>query len=288
MGALRDRMIQEMQLRGFRERTQESYLHVITEMAKHYRRSPAELSVEEVRGFVQHLIVDRKLSESTLSVWISAIKFLYGETMGRAEVCLKVPRRRKQRPLPTVLSLGEVERLLAAADEVRWRTVLMAAYSAGLRANEVVHLRVEDIDRERMTIRVAEGKGGHERRTLLSPRMARQLAVYRSESGVAQGWLFPGRDGEGPMTRQAARHMYWRASLRAGISKRGGIHVLRHSFATHLLEAGVNVPRIQMLLGHRSMKTTARYLHLAAQHAWEVASPLESLKLKAAGLGYLK
>jgi integrase/recombinase XerD len=288
MGALRDRMVQEMQLRGFRERTQESYLHVITELARHYWRSPAELSVEEVRAFVQHLIVDRKLSESTLSVWISAIKFLYGETMGRAEVCLKVPRRRKQRPLPTVLSLGEVERLLAAADEVRWRTVLMAAYSAGLRANEVVHLRVEDIDRERMTIRVAEGKGGHERRTLLSPRMARQLDVYLSESGVTKGWLFLGRDGAGPITRQTVTHMYWRASVRAGLSKRGGIHVLRHSFATHLLEAGVNVPRIQMLLGHRSMKTTARYLHLAAQHAWEVASPLESLKLKAAGLGYLK
>jgi len=286
---IRDRMKREMDLRGFRPRTQHAYLRVCRKLVEYYGgRSPMSLGLEEVKKYLHHLIEERKLGSSTVNVAISGFRVLFGATLGREEVCTGLPRRKGRRKLPEVLSLGEVESLLLAADRCADRTLLMCAYSTGLRANEVVNLRGSDIDRKRMMIRVRDGKGGKSRYTILSKRFARQLEAYCGESGAGRGWLFPGQNAGAHLTREAVTKMYQSVRRRAGIVKSGGVHVLRHSFATHLLEAGVDLRVIQSLLGHTCIRTTARYLHLTEKRLSETQSPLDLLAMASPVLSYLK
>jgi len=286
---IRDRMKREMDLRGFRPRTQNAYLRVCRKFVEYYGgRSPMQLGLEEVKRYLHHLLEERKLGTATLDVAISGLKFLYGETLNRTEISLKLPRRKLIRPLPDVLSIGEVEKLFAAAERCVERTALMCAYSTGMRVSEVIGVRVEDIDRRRMMIRVRDGKGGRSRYAILSERFARQLEVYRRESGVTGGWLFPGQNEGEHLTRETVSKIYRIVRGRAGVVRDGGIHILRHSFATHLLEAGVDLRVIQALLGHACISTTARYLHLTEKRLSATQSPLELLPMKDPLLSYLK
>ena len=286
---IRDRMKREMDLRGFRPRTQDAYLRVCRKLVEYYGgRSPMQLGLEEVKKYLHHLIEERKLGSATVNVAVSGFRVLFGATLGREEVCASLPRRKGTRRLPQVLSLEEVESLFAAAERSTERTLLMCAYSTGLRASEVVNLRKSDLDRRRMMIRVRDGKGGKSRYTILSERFSKQLEVYQRESALQRGWLFPGQNAGEHLTREAVTTMYHRVRRRAGIVKDGGVHILRHSFATHLLEAGVDLRVIQSLLGHTCLRTTARYLHLTEKRLSSTQSPLELLPMASPVLSYLK
>lgn len=258
---LRQRMIDEMTLRGMSPRTQESYVGAVMGLAKYYRRAPDQLTIEEVRNYLLHIERDRRLSWNTLNVTVSGLRFFYFKTLKWELTRMDIPPRKKASRLPEVLSAEEVERLLAAVDNVKHRAALMTAYAAGLRLSEVIHLRVGDIDSSRMTIRVEQGKGRKDRYTLLSPRLRDELRTYWRQC-PSRGYLFFGQNPDKPLNPTALQKAYNRAKERAGIGKSGGFHTLRHCFATHLLEAGVDVRTLQMLLGHGHLSTTARYLQI--------------------------
>lgn len=278
MGALRDRMLDAMVLRGFSERTQTSYLCAIRSMTRYFGRSPDSLSGEEVQGYVLHLIRDKHLAYASVNQASCACRFFYHAVLGRDDPQFDIPMAKVPRHLPRVLSRAEVERLLAAAPNLRARTLLMTTYSAGLRVSEVCALRVADIESapDRMCLKVRDGKGGKDRYTLLSPRLLEALRLYWSATRPKE-WLFPDYKGTGPMYIQTAQRIYAQAREAAGLGKEGGIHTLRHSFATHLLEQGVDLPTIQRLLGHGHISTTMRYLHLAQSRLTATISPLELL-----------
>ncbi len=276
MGMLRDRMLEEMKLRNFSAATQKSYLYAVTRLAKYYRRAPDQLDKEEIRSFLVHLTTERKLSPNTLTGFICGLRFFYNETLGWDETKLFIPPRKKSSPLPEVLSPSEVVRLIDAARGLKQRVLLMTAYSAGLRVGELVNLKIIDIDAARMTIRVKLGKGGKDRYTILSQNLLTELRRYwkRYRPSI---WLFPNRAKNGPLSRGEAWHIFNQAKKRAGIKKGRGIHTLRACFATHLLEAGVDLRSIQFLLGHSSILSTQRYLRLQPQNMGSTISPLDLL-----------
>jgi integrase/recombinase XerD len=277
MGALREQMERQMVLRRMSVRTQRSYSSVVAQLAKHYRRSPDRLTAAEIQSYLLHLIEERKLAASSCNVALHALRFFYHETLQRRDMQFSIPRARTPQRLPAILSREEIERLLAAARLLKHRALLMAVYSAGLRVSEVCALKVTDIDSERMTLRVEQGKGAKDRYTLLSPRLLKELRLYW-QAHRPTSWLFPAaRDADRPMNVHAAQRMFYAARDRAKITKRCGIHGLRHAFATHLLEAGTDVHTIQRLMGHTDIHTTMRYLHLARQKIVATRSPLESL-----------
>lgn len=276
MGALRTRMIEEMKLRNFSARTQESYLGAMKGLAKHYRRSPDQFTQEEIRTYLLHL-EQRGLSPSSRNVAISAMKFFYHQMLGWNDTQLFIPPRRRSWQLPEVLGQKEVERLLLAAPKVLHRCLLMTAYATGLRVSELVRLKVNAIDSERMMVRVEQGKGKKDRYTILSPRLLTELRSYWKEHR-SPTYLFPNRKGD-PISIDYAQRIYNLAKLRAGIHKGRGIHTLRHCFATHLLEAGVDLKTIQTLLGHNSMASTERYLQIRQHRITTTANPLDLLRL---------
>lgn len=271
---LRQRMTREMQLQRMSSRTIRSYLSSVAGLAQYYRRSPCQLSVEEVRDYVRYLIVDRKLVASTINCRICAFRFLYSRVLGRKGFVLQAKCKRSGR-LPQPLSRTEVVRLLDAAANRKHRMMLMTAYSAGLRVSELVNLQVKDIHSARMLIHVRSGKGDKDRFTLLSGRLLAELRAYwlwcRPET-----WLFLNRDG-GPMSADSAQQIFYKAKTKAGIKTGQGIHSLRHSFATHLLESGVDMTLISRLLGHKNLSTTAIYLHVTNRHLSNIKSPLDLL-----------
>ena len=276
MTELRRRMIQQMTIRGFSPRTHESYIGVVRDLAKHYRRSPDQLSVEEVQAYLEHLITTRKLSWSTCNVAASAFRFLYHVTLGRDAVAFEVPAPKQPQRLPEILSREEVARLIEAPPNPKHRLLLATIYAAGLRVSEALRLKVGDLDRGRMTLRVEQGKGKKDRVIPLSRKLLAQLEVYwRTEP--PRLWLFPNRNGTRPIDITVAQKVFIIAKLRAGIPKRGGIHSLRHAFATHLIESGADVPTVQRLLGHRSVSTTMRYFHLSQTRLGTLRSPLDLL-----------
>jgi len=277
MSILREKMSDVMQLSGLRPGTQDVYLRAVTGLSEYYRRGPAGLGREEVQMYLLHLIRERGLAHSTTNSIASGLRFLYQKVLGRSDVEVWIPRRREAQRLPEVLSYEELEHLFAACRTVRDRALLMTTYAAGLRVSEVTVLRVSDIDSRRMQIRVREGKGQKERYTILTQALLQELRTYWREARP-QTWLFPGASGKAPLTTSAASDVFTATKARAGIDKRGGIHVLRHCFATGLLEEGVPLTTIQVLLGHRSLKSTARYARMRAGLVDEKHSLLERVK----------
>lgn len=278
MGILRDRMIEEMKLRNFSPATQKSYLYAVTRLAKYHKKSPDQLSKEDIRAFLVHLTVERKLSPNGLTGYCSGLRFFYNETLGWDETKLFIPPRRKSSPLPEVYSPSEVVHLIDAARGLKQRVLLMTAYSAGLRVGELVNLKITDIDAARMTIRIKQGKGGKDRYAILSQNLLIELRRYwkRYRPSI---WLFPNRAKNGPLSRGEAWHIFNQAKKRAGLKKGRGIHTLRACFATHLLEAGADLRSIQFLLGHSSILSTQRYLRLQPQNMGSSVSPLDLLHL---------
>ena len=278
MKSLREQMNDAMILRGFAARTQESYLAAVSAMAKHCRRSPDSLTAEEVEAYHLHLIVERKLAYSSVNQSASACRFLFDKVLKRPQARFDIPMAKVPKSLPCVLSRDEVARLLAAAPNPRARTLLMATYAAGLRVTEVCSLQLADIESapDRMCIKVRGGKGGKDRYTLLSPVLLQTLRDYwRAYRPGA--WLFPNSSGTGPLCDTMAQRMYYAARDRAKLKRHGGIHTLRHCFATHLLESGVDIHTIQRLMGHGHVSTTMRYFHLAQSKLTGTTSPLELL-----------
>ena len=277
MTELRQRMDDDMLVRGFADRTRESYLWAVTGLARFYRRSPDHISDDEVQAYLLHLIRDRHRSWNTCHIVVHGLRFLYLTTLKRDRTTFSIPSMRQPGKLPAILSRVEVERILAHAAPLKHRTMLMTTYAAGLRLNEVIHLRVTDIDSARMTIRVEQGKGGKDRYTVLSAHLLAALRAYwKAEHPAA--WLFPARGGDRPMHETSLQKAYQTAKRRAGITKPGGIHGLRHAFATHLLEAGVDLHTIQRLLGHGHISTTTRYFQLTRHTEIGPDSPLDLLE----------
>ena len=276
MSSLRQQMQSDMVLRGLAERTQESYIAAIVGIAKYYRRSPDQLSQDEINHYLLHLIEERKLSWSTTNQAACALLFLFRVTLKQPETAFAIPHRKVGSKLPEILSRDEVGLILAATANLTHHTLLMTTYAAGLRVAEVCALRVSDIDSERMMLRVECGKGAKDRYSLLSPRLLDMLRLYWQAERPGT-WLFPRRsDASLSIDVETAQRMYWAAKKRAGITKEGGIHSLRHAFATHLLESGVDIHTRQRLMGHSHIATTARYFHLKEQLA-KTGSPLDLL-----------
>jgi site-specific recombinase XerD len=271
-------MIEEMKLRNFSSATQQSYVYAVSRLAKHHHKSPDQLSKEDIRAFLVHLTVQRKLSPNSLTGYCSGLRFFYNETLGWDENKLFIPPRKKPSVLPEVFSPEEVVRLIKAARGLKQRILLMTAYSAGLRVRELVNLKIEDIDAARMTLRVQRGKGGKDRYAILSQNLLVELRQYWKRYRPAI-WLFPNRAKNGPLSRGEAWHIFNSAKRRAGLKKGRGIHSLRAGFATHLLEAGVDLRSIQFLMGHTSLLSTQRYLRLRPQNVDSAVSPLDRLPL---------
>lgn len=276
MTELRQRMIQAMTIRGFSPRTHESYLGAIRGLAKHYRRSPDELSVEEVQAYLAYLINERRRAWNTCNVVVSAYRFLSDVVLRRERVALEVPYAKVPQRVPEILSRAEVARLIEAPRNPKHRLMLATIYACGLRVSEALRLKTADVDRGRMTLRIEQGKGRKDRVVPLSPRLLQQLDAYW-KTHPPQRWLFSNRMGTRPVGITVAQHVFNIAKLRTGITKSGGIHGLRHAFATHLIEDGANVPTVQVLLGHRSVTTTMRYFHLSEAQFRSLPSPLDRL-----------
>jgi len=277
MGELRERMQHDLVVRGMSPRTQEAYLAAVKGLAQYYHQPPDTLSAQQVEGYVRHLIEQRHLAPNSVRVAVFGLRFFYMVTLKRPAFTLPLPKGVKK--LPEVLSGEEVGRLLASTVTLRERALLMTTYGGGLRVSEVGRLRVGDIDAQRGMIRVEQGKGRKDRYTLLGPRLLAELRHYWQVYRPARPWLFPQRHKAAPMDPTTAQKIYYAAKQRAGITKAGGIHVLRHAFATHLLEAGTDLATLQQLLGHDSITTTMRYVHVAQKRVAAQGSPLESLPL---------
>lgn len=278
MSPLRKRMDDAMVLRGFAERTRGCYLEAVAHLARHYARTPDSLSADEVQAYLLHLVTEKKLAYASVNQAACAFRFLYHTVLKRAAPVFEIPMAKVPTRLPRVLSREEVARLFDATPNLRSRTLLMTTYAAGLRVSEVCALKVSDIESapDRMCLKVVDGKGGKDRYTLLSPHLLDTLRLYWKAHRPAT-WLFPNPAGSAPIDVKTAQRMYGAARDRAGLGREGGIHTLRHSFATHLLESGVDIHTIQRLLGHGHVSTTMRYFHLSQSRLTGTASPLELL-----------
>lgn len=275
---LRKQMEADMALRGLAYRTREAYIGSVAQLAKFYWRSPDQITETECQNYLLHLLEERKLAHSSCNIVCSALEFFYRVTLKRRETQFCLPRPKVPQRLPQILSREEVAALIGNTENLKHRALLMTTYGAGLRLLEVCHLKPTDIDSDRMTIRVEQGKGAKDRYTLLSPRLLEELRRYWFAYRPKQ-WLFPSpRDPEQPLSGHTAHRIFHAAKDRAGIAKAGGIHALRHAFATHLLEAGTDVHTIQRLMGHGDLSTTARYFHLAQKHLSGAHAPLDLLQ----------
>ena len=276
MGQLRDRMIRDMQIKGYSPYTQAAYLRGATEFVRYFHLSPEDLGQEEVRTYLHHLVIDRKVSQSYLGQVYSGLKFLFQTTMRRDWVDWRIPRARRGKKLPVVLSKEEIRRLFDVTTNLKHRALFKTIYSGGLRAAEAVALQPADIDSDRMLIRV-RGKGRRERDTLLAREALDALRAYqdRHQPGT---WLFPGQKAGSPVVTNTVGKVFAKAKQKAEIHKPASVHSLRHSFATHLLDAGVDLFHIQKLLGHSSVKTTTIYLHVSTRDLERIESPLDLME----------
>jgi integrase/recombinase XerD len=278
---LRQRMIEDMRMRKFGEKTQLDYVRAVRNFAKYLKRSPDTARVEDLRNYQLHL-VDHGISPASLNSAISGLKFFFNVTLDRGDLVAKLQPVHLPRKLPIILSRDEVSRLIAAAGNLKHQTALALAYGTGLRVNEVVTLKVGDIDSQRMTLRVEQGKGQKDRYAMLSPVLLERLRVWwrvaRAQGKMLDGgWLFPGMNPIRPLSARQLNRAIHTAADEAGIEKHISMHSLRHAFATHLLEQKVDIRLIQVLLGHKKLETTALYAQVATEILREIVSPLEML-----------
>jgi site-specific recombinase XerD len=278
MSPLRRHMIEDMTIRKLAPKTQHDYVQRIKNFAAFLGRSPDTASFEDVRRYQLHLAASG-IGVPTINQTVSTLRFFFRITLRRHEIVEHTHVIHEPRKLPVVLSVEEVARLLDAAPGLKYKAALSVAYGAGLRATEVVSLKVADINSKRMIIRVEQGKGGKDRNVMLSPSLLDLLRTWW-KAARPQGWLFPGRDPAQPMTTRQLNRARHAAAQMAEINKRVSLHTLRHSFATHLLERNIDVRIIQVLLGHAKLDTTALYTRVATKTISEVMSPLEHIALK--------
>jgi integrase/recombinase XerD len=278
---LRKRTLEELERRNYSQATAVAYVGAIRRFAEHFHRSPDQLDCDHVRAYQLHLVQERKLHPHTISLQMSALRFFYRKVLKRrfSRDDLPLPKLLR-RQIPIVLSPDEVTRMIDAAPNLRHRTILMTLYSTGMRRSELCHLRPDDIDKERMVVRIRQGKGGKDREVPLSPKLYEQLRTYYRSVRQRNGWLFPSvqtRRSDQPITQKAVWHACREATRRAGITKPVHPHTLRHSFATQLFENGAELPVIQTLLGHADPRDTMIYLHLATRKLRSAPNPLETL-----------
>ena len=278
---LRQHMLEDMALRKLAPQTQSHYLRAVIRFTHFLERSPDTATPEDLRRYQLHL-VETGTSNIMLNATITALRFFFTVTLDRPEALAKMSPVREPRKLPVVLSCEEVARLIEAAATPKYQAVLSLAYGAGLRASEVVNLKIGDIDSTRMTLRIEQGKGRKDRYAMLSPMLLERLRVWWRDAHARGkmldgGWLFPGQNPINPMSTRQFNRICHLAAEAAGIDKRVSPHTLRHSYATHLLEQKVDIRVIQVLLGHKRLETTALYTQVATEVLREVASPLESL-----------
>jgi integrase/recombinase XerD len=278
MSPLRRRMIEDMTVRNLSPTTRVSYIHNIKKFSLHFRQSPDRLDLEHVRTYQVHL-VSQGIAWATLNQVVSSLRFFYGVTLGRKDLPERIAYARRPKTLPVILSPEEVAAFLEAVPSRRDRVALTTAYATGLRASEVVGLCTHDIDSARMVIRVANGKGGKQRYVMLSPKLLGILRAYWDIERPRRPWLFPGRAGDKPLDPSTLNAACTKAVEATSISKHATLHSLRHAFATHLVEQGVDISIVQALLGHSHLSTTIRYIRVATKTIAAVKSPLEHLKL---------
>ena len=286
MTSLRKRMLEDLQRRNYNPDTIRGYVLAVEQFANHFDKSPELMGVEEIGQFQLHLLREKKLALGTIALRMGALRFLYRKTLKRRDLDFDdLPLLKTPKKLPVVLSPDEVTRLIEAAPNLLYRTILMLLYATGLRRAEAAHLRVSDIDSSLMLIHVHQGKGSRDRELPLTQRVLDALREYwRAAKIKPRVYLFPTRKDpsaeERPISDKTVWHACHEAALRAGIAKRIGPHTLRHSFATNMLEAGADLRTIQLLLGHRHLKDTALYLHLSRRHLSAAANPLDQITLR--------
>lgn len=285
MPTLREKMKQEMTLRGFALGTQENYLRAVIKLYNHFKRNPAKLSTEEVKDFL-FTLANQPIAASTYNINIHGLKFFYEIVLDKPMVAIKLPRKREPQKLPDILSALEVERIIKATTNLKYRTLFILIYGAGLRASEAATLRIGDIDRARSVIHIRCGKGNKDRYVILSPMMLNALSNYwkqhrskqRAKTQQDNDCLFLGSTGK-VLSYSSIGTVYRRSKFAVGIKKHGGVHSLRHAFATHALESGADLFAIQQLLGHSSVTSTVRYLRMTDKTLQQIQSPVEKLSL---------
>lgn len=281
---LRQRMVEDMHMRKLNPKTQKSYLRHVATLGEFLGHSPHTATSEDLRRYQLHM-VDSGRASGNINAQLSGLRFFFEVTLNDPSRLERIKRVQQPRKIPEILSREEVIRLIEAADSPKYKAALSVAYGAGLRRNEVVHLKVSDIDSDRMIIRVEQGKGAKDRNAMLSPTLLHMLRSWyryaKANNGILPGgWLFPGLNPILPMTARQLNRVFHMARDAAGIKKSVTLHSLRHAFATHLLESGVDIRVIQVLLGHEKLTTTARYSQVASSTLREVVGPLEDLGLK--------
>jgi len=278
MGKLRDQMQADMTLKRFSVHTQKGYLRCATHFARHFMRSPAEMGTPEVREFLLYLVEEKEVSAFVQGVYVSALKFLYRTTLQRPEVVQEIPAPKRPKVLPDILSKEEVLSLFEAIRSEKHKAIFATTYSAGLRISEVCSLQVTDLDSQRMVMHIRDGKGKKDRYVMLSEELLALLRQYYKSRPRKATYLFPGQDPQRPISTTAVGVVLRKAVRKVGLSKKVSMHTLRHSFATHLLEAGGDIRVIQVLLGHSSIYTTVRYTQVSTQHLARTKSPWDLLK----------
>ena len=279
MGRLREQMKGDLELRGLSCRTQEIYLGQVRDFSRHFNRSPLHLGEREIKEYLLYLIREKRASYSWVNQCYCALKFLYETTLHRKWIMERVPCTKRERDLPVVLDREEVEALFSVTRNVKHRAILMLIYSSGLRVSEAAHLKISDIDSKRMVLRIRRSKGKKDRYSILSTVALEALREYWQEYRPKE-WLFPSRFPGKPLTERSIQRVFKKARTLAGITKPASINTLRHTFATHLLEAGTDLHHIQLLLGHKSPKTTTIYLHVSRNELCRIVSPLDFLSKK--------
>jgi site-specific recombinase XerD len=269
-------MLEELRLRNYSPNTITVYLRCVAQFAQHFRRSPDRLGPQHIRQYQLFLVERKKVSWALFTQTVCALRFFYQRTLHRNWMIEYIPYPRHEEKLPVVLSPTEVAAVFAATRNLKHRTILMTIYAAGWRVSEVTHLRVADIDSQRQVICVRQGKGRKDRQVMLSPKLLERLRIYW-KSYRPRVWLFPGESPERPISSETVRRVCRQAGEAAHLSKPISPHTLRHCFATHLLEDAIDLRRIQLLLGHRNLKTTARYLHVSNLAVRTTVSPLDRL-----------
>jgi integrase/recombinase XerD len=284
MTPLRKMMLEELQRRNYSENTTRTYLHIVYDFAKHFNRSPDQLGPADIRSYQAYLIEDRKLEARTVGLYTAGLRFLFVKTLRRPYLLEELPYPKQPRRLPIILSQDEAARLIESASNLFHRALLMTLYSTGMRRAELCQLKVEDIDGGRMVIHIRHGKGGKDRDVPLDPKLRETLREYyrwmRPKTylfpGIEKGWR-----ADKPISSKVPWEACAQAAQRAGITKRVTPHLLRHSFATHLIENGADLPTVQTLLGHADLRATSIYLHLSQRHLKAAGTPLDKIEVTA-------